>query len=120
MLSMRDGRYPCGNLSGASRGTAGSRFFCAQGRTFSADNVAELQRQSVGAVPDNWSIEVDFHFGGFARRAHQLNEFVTSFAQMHGLTLDWVYVAKMMYGIFALTDRRTFEPGKIIVAVITG
>lgn len=45
---------------------------------------------------------------------------MTSFAQMHGLTLDWVYVAKMMYGIFALTDRRTFEPGKIIVAVITG
>jgi 1-aminocyclopropane-1-carboxylate deaminase len=39
---------------------------------------------------------------------------------LHGITLDWVYVAKMMYGIFALADRGAFNPGKRIVAVITG
>jgi 1-aminocyclopropane-1-carboxylate deaminase len=31
-----------------------------------------------------------------------------------------VYVAKMMFGIFALVESGTFAPGTTIVAVITG
>ncbi len=118
---------PCGTggtLAGISaalhEGQRAVGFSALKGGTFLADDVAELQRQSIDTVLDNWSIEIDFHFGGFARRAPQLNEFITLFAQLHGLTLDWVYVAKMMYGIFALTDRGAFKPGKSIVAVITG
>jgi 1-aminocyclopropane-1-carboxylate deaminase len=118
---------PCGTggtLAGISaalhRGQRAVGFSALKGGHFLANDVAELQRQSVGIVPDNWLIEVDFHFGGFARRAPQLNEFVMSFEQAHGLALDWVYVAKMMYGIFALTDRGAFDLGTIIVAVITG
>jgi 1-aminocyclopropane-1-carboxylate deaminase len=87
---------------------------------FLVDEVAELQRQSLGIVLDNWSIETEFHLGGFARRTPELEEFVTSFAQLHGLTLDWVYVAKMMYGIFSLAERGAFTAGANIVAVITG
>lgn len=118
---------PCGTggtLAGISaalhQGQRAVGFSALKGGTFLADNVAELQRQSIGAALDNWSIELEFHFGGFARRPPLLNEFMTLFAQAHGLTLDWVYVAKMMYGIFALIDRGAFSPGKSIVAVITG
>lgn len=118
---------PCGTggtLAGISaalhQGQRAVGFSALKGGHFLANNVAKLQCQSIGAVANNWLIETDFHFGGFARRTPQLNEFVTSFAQMHGLTLDWVHVAKMMYGIFALTNQGVFDPGKIIVAVITG
>lgn len=118
---------PCGTggtLAGISaalrQGQRAVGFSALRGGTFLVDDVAELQRQSIGTVLDNWSIEVEFHFGGFARRTLQLDEFISSFTQLHGITLDWVYVAKMMYGIFALADRGAFNPGKRIVAVITG
>ena len=42
------------------------------------------------------------------------------FSARHGLTLDWVYVAKMMYGIYACAERGTFAAGTTVVAVITG
>jgi 1-aminocyclopropane-1-carboxylate deaminase len=118
---------PCGTggtlagISAALRpGQRAVGFSALRGGTFLVDDVAELQRQSIGTVLDNWSIEVEFHFGGFARHTLQLDEFISSFTQLHGITLDWVYVAKMMYGIFALADRGAFNPGKRIVAVITG
>lgn len=118
---------PCGTggtLAGISaalhQGQRAVGFSALKGGAFLANDVAELQRRSIGTVLDNWSIELEFHFGGFARRSPQLDEFMMLFTQMHGLTLDWVYVAKMMYGIFALIDRGAFTPGKRIVAVITG
>jgi 1-aminocyclopropane-1-carboxylate deaminase/D-cysteine desulfhydrase-like pyridoxal-dependent ACC family enzyme len=45
---------------------------------------------------------------------------LTEVAARHGLTLDWVYVAKMMYGIYACAERGTFAPGATVVAVVTG
>jgi 1-aminocyclopropane-1-carboxylate deaminase len=36
------------------------------------------------------------------------------------LVLDWVYPAKMMYGIYALAERGAFAPGTTLVALITG
>ncbi len=118
---------PCGTggtLAGISaalhQGQRAVGFSALKGGNFLVDDVAELQRQSIGTVLDNWSIEIEFHFGGFARRTQQLNEFIALFTQAHGLNLDWVYVAKMMYGIFTLADRGTFTASKKIVAVITG
>jgi 1-aminocyclopropane-1-carboxylate deaminase len=118
---------PCGTggtLAGISaalhQGQSAVGFSALKGGTFLVDDVAKLQRQSISTVLDNWSIEIEFHFGGFARRTQQLDEFMALFTRTHGLTLDWMYVAKMMYGIFALVDRGTFTPGKNIVAVVTG
>ena len=69
---------------------------------------------------DNWTVECDFHFGGFARKTPGLEAFIAAFKRQHGLTLDWVYVAKMLYGIFALAEQDAFAPGTTIVTVITG
>lgn len=48
------------------------------------------------------------------------DEVVREFEHRHGLQLDWVYVAKMMYGIFALLDRGDFPAGTRIFALVTG
>lgn len=118
---------PCGTggtLAGISaalrQGQRAVGFSALKGGTFLVDEVAELQRQSLGAVLNNWTIETEFHFGGFARRTPELDDFVKFFAQIHGLILDWVYVAKMMFGIFTLAERGAFTPDTSIVAVITG
>ena len=118
---------PCGTggtLAGLAHGLgAGQRalgFSVLKGGQFLARDVAGLQRAAFGASTANWSIDHDYHFGGYARRQPALDDFIADFHARHGLTLDWVYPAKMMYGIFALAGRGAFAAGTTIAAVITG
>ena len=118
---------PCGTggtLAGIAHGlAAGQRalgFSVLRGGEFLDQQVEELQRAAFGAISANWSIEHGFHFGGFARRKPALDQFIADFADRHGLVLDWVYPAKMMYGIYTLAERGAFTPGTAVVAVITG
>jgi 1-aminocyclopropane-1-carboxylate deaminase len=118
---------PCGTggtLAGVAQGLRpGQRalgFSALRGGQFLAGNVTALQRAAFGASSENWSIEYGFHFGGYARREPALDRFIADFKDRHGRTLDWVYVAKMMYGIFALAERGAFTRGTTLVAVLTG
>jgi 1-aminocyclopropane-1-carboxylate deaminase len=118
---------PCGTggtLAGLAQGlAAGQRalgFSVLRGGQFLDRQVADLQTAAFGRASANWSIDYGFHFGGFARRKAALDEFIADFAARHGLLLDWVYPAKMMYGICALAGRGAFAPGGALVAIITG
>ena len=118
---------PCGTggtLAGLAHGlAAGQRalgFSALKGGQFLAGDVRSLQRAAFGAPSENWSIYHDFHFGGFAKRNPALDEFITDFEKRHALALDWVYTAKMMYGVFDLVQRGAFHPGTVAVALITG
>lgn len=81
---------------------------------------AEVRRLQGADVTDNWTITDDYALGGFARRTTELDAFIARFRSAHGIELEWVYVAKMMYGIHALVDNGTFPAGSMVVAVITG
>lgn len=113
-----------GTLAGLAAGLyPGQRalgFAVLKGGHFLDREVAELQRKAYQRVWTNWSIEYYFHFGGFAKSKSDLDSFVDDFDRRHQLRLDHVYVAKMMYGIFALIERGTFSSGSVVVAVITG
>jgi 1-aminocyclopropane-1-carboxylate deaminase len=118
---------PCGTggtLAGIAHGLAeGQRalgFAVLKGGEFLTRQVEELQVRTFGASSANWAVEYDFHFGGFAKRRLGLDEFITDFQERHGLILDWVYTAKMMYGIYALAGSAVFPAGAAVVAVITG
>jgi 1-aminocyclopropane-1-carboxylate deaminase len=113
-----------GTLAGIAAGLRpGQRaigFSVLKGGDFLTGEVTHLQRQALGAPSRNWRVEVGFHFGGYARTTPELGGFIDDFAARHGVTLDRVYTAKMMYGIFALAERGAFAPGTRSVAVITG
>lgn len=118
---------PCGTggtLAGIAAGLrAGQRaigFSALKGGQFLAAELDGLQRRAFGSGSGNWTIEYDFHFGGFAKKSPELQAFVDAFKERHGLVLDWVYVAKMIYGIFALVHKGTLAPGARVVALITG
>jgi 1-aminocyclopropane-1-carboxylate deaminase len=118
---------PCGTggtLAGLAGGLlAGQRavgFAVLKGAQFLDCDVAELQRAAFGAPTGNWSVSHDFHFGGYARRTPELTGFIADFQRRNGLALDWVYVAKMMYGIYALAERGALAAGTSLIAVITG
>ncbi|WP_131784520.1 1-aminocyclopropane-1-carboxylate deaminase/D-cysteine desulfhydrase [Protofrankia symbiont of Coriaria ruscifolia] len=95
-------------------------FSALKGGRFLRDVVGDLQRAAFGRSTDNWRIDCDFHFGGFARRPPDLQRFIDDFAGRHGIGLEPVYVAKMMYGLFDLVRRGTISPGATVLAVVTG
>lgn len=118
---------PCGTggtLAGISSTLSGQRralgFSVLKGGQFLADDMRKMQIEAFGAASENWSIDYDFHMGGFARRKPELVSFMDNFEARHGLKLEWVYVAKMMYGIFSLVESAAFAPGSVLVAVVTG
>ncbi|HEY0694497.1 MAG TPA: 1-aminocyclopropane-1-carboxylate deaminase/D-cysteine desulfhydrase, partial [Kribbella sp.] len=91
-----------------------------KGGEFLNAEVERLQRLTFGMPSGNWSIECGFHFGGYAKRTPALDALVDDFQVRHGMRLDWVYVAKMMSGLFAMVKRGEFAVGTRIVAVVTG
>jgi 1-aminocyclopropane-1-carboxylate deaminase len=118
---------PCGTggtLAGLAAGLRpGQRalgFAVLKGAGFLDEAVARLQREALGAPTGNWSVSHDFHGGGYARRSAGLERFIADFEDRHAMALDWVYVAKMMRGIFALAADGTIRPETRVVAVITG
>jgi 1-aminocyclopropane-1-carboxylate deaminase len=118
---------PCGTggtlagiAAGLGEGQQALGFPVLKGGQFLTGVVEALQAAAFGAGSGNWAIDDRFHFGGYARRRPELDRFIADFRARHGLTLDWVYVAKMMYGIYARAAEGSFAPGASIVAVITG
>lgn len=67
-----------------------------------------------------YSINHDFHFGGYAKANKELVDFMNEFFHEHQIQLDPIYTSKMMYGIFKLVDEDFFEKGETIVAIHTG
>lgn len=95
-------------------------FSALKGAGFLADEVRDMQQELAGRVTSNWEINLSFHFGGFAKKKPELLEFIADFRMRHNIVLDWVYEAKMMYGLFAVIERKDFPLGSRIVAVIAG
>lgn len=112
-----------GTLAGIAAGLQGPQhalgFAVLKGGQFLEDEVRRLQLEAFGTVTTNWDIDVDFHFGGYAKRRPALDDFIEDFRDRHGVTLDWVYEAKMIYGIFAHAQAGSFAPGTKLVAVLS-
>jgi 1-aminocyclopropane-1-carboxylate deaminase len=94
-------------------------FAVLKGGEFLDDEVRRLQGEAYGSATTNWSIDYDFHFGGYAKRKPELDTFIAEFKAAHGILLDWVYEAKMLYGLFARIAQGVFSAGTTIVAVLS-
>ncbi len=68
----------------------------------------------------NWSINSDFHCGGYAEFTPELIDFINKFKAEYGIALDPIYTGKMFFGIFSLLEKGYFEKGSTVVAVHTG
>ncbi|MFI5590122.1 1-aminocyclopropane-1-carboxylate deaminase/D-cysteine desulfhydrase [Amycolatopsis sp. NPDC051758] len=112
-----------GTLAGIAAALSGPQralgFAVLKGGRFLEDEVRRLQLDAFGAATTNWDVDVDFHFGGYAKRRPTLDSFIEDFSDRHGITLDWVYEAKMLYGLFARAEAGGFKPGTRVVAVLS-
>jgi 1-aminocyclopropane-1-carboxylate deaminase len=87
---------------------------------FLGDAVRDLQRQAFGGPAGTWSLDERFHFGGYARTTPGLHAFADDFEDRHGLPVERLYVAKLLYALTVLAEEGAFPAGTAVAAVITG
>jgi 1-aminocyclopropane-1-carboxylate deaminase len=68
----------------------------------------------------NWSIQTDYHFGGYAKQTSQLNQFIMQMKQEYNLPLDLIYTGKMMAGVIDLIKKNYFPKGSKVLLLHTG
>lgn len=88
-----------------------------KGAGFLYDDVQQLLD---GVDAGEWTIDLDYHLGGYAKSKPELMTFLTRFEHMHGIQLDPVYTAKLMYALYTKIEKREFKPGATILALHTG
>ncbi|WP_031027792.1 1-aminocyclopropane-1-carboxylate deaminase/D-cysteine desulfhydrase [Streptomyces sp. NRRL WC-3725] len=82
--------------------------------------VQALQERAFGARRGTWSLDDRFHGGGYARTTPELETFAQDFEQRHGLPVERLYVAKLLFGLVALAEENAFARGTTVAAVVTG
>lgn len=68
----------------------------------------------------NWSIQTDYHFGGYAKKNSELDQFIARMKQEHNLDLDPIYTGKMVAGVSDLIEKNFFSRGSTILLLHTG
>jgi len=68
----------------------------------------------------SWTVNTEFHFGGYAVVRPELVRFIQQFHLQHTIMLDAVYTGKMMYGIYECIRRGGFRVGTCLLAIHTG
>lgn len=68
----------------------------------------------------NWSINCDYHFGGYAKIRPALIDFIIDFEKQHAIPLEPIYTGKMLFGIMDLIRKNEFKSGTRIMAIHTG
>jgi 1-aminocyclopropane-1-carboxylate deaminase len=117
---------PCGTgttLAGLAAYTSPSvhimGFSALKGADFLVDDV-NLLLSNRGVNYSSWSIQLDYHFGGFAKMSNELLLFMQDFKKQQHIELDPVYTGKMLFGLFDLIRQDYFKQGQRIVAIHTG
>lgn len=111
-----------GTISGLIRGIDINKkilgFSVLKGGEFLNEEVKALAGNK--AVHDHWKIMTGYHFGGYAKRTEVLDRFIKNFFEHTAIPLDFVYTAKMMWGIYDLAEKGYFRRGTTVMAIHTG
>ena len=67
-----------------------------------------------------WTLNLDHHFGGYAKVNKALIDFINNFKTIHHISLDPVYTGKMLFGLWDLIKKDYFRRGSTIIAIHTG
>ncbi len=85
-----------------------------KGAGFLAEEIDKYVKNS------QWSLNLDYHFGGYAKVNENLIDFVNRFKVKHKIPLDPIYTGKMMFGLWDLIEKDYFRRGSTIIVVHTG
>lgn len=87
---------------------------------FLKDEVSQWLTQTGNQLLNNWTINDNYHFGGYAKFNDELIHFINAFKDRNKIPLDPIYTGKMMYGIVDLINNGYFSANSRILAIHTG
>ena len=118
---------PCGTggtLAGLVAGLKGEKqvlgFSSLKGNDTLTPVIKKLVTDYTGQNFSNFSINFDYHFGGYAKVKPELIEFIKQFKSKFDIQLEPVYTGKMFFGLFDLIQKDYFPKGSVVVALHTG
>lgn len=79
---------------------------------------AEIKNNKVNK--NNWELNLEYHFGGYAKITKELITFNNNFIKATNVLLDPIYTGKMFYGIIDLVRKGKILKGTKILAIHTG
>lgn len=95
-------------------------FSVLKGGDFLNDNVRNLLKPYQKENLNNWKINLDYHFGGYAKINKELITFCNGFNNKYDISIEPIYTGKMFYGIFNMIKDHFFPAYTRIVAIHTG
>ena len=95
-------------------------FSVLKGGEFLYQNIRSLLSQYQKENLNNWQINLDYHFGGYAKINSELIKFCRNFEEQHNIPIEPIYTGKMLYGIFDLIKNNSFPEHSTIIAIHTG
>jgi 1-aminocyclopropane-1-carboxylate deaminase/D-cysteine desulfhydrase-like pyridoxal-dependent ACC family enzyme len=87
---------------------------------FLQQEITGLIRKFNDRIYLNWHLELNYHFGGYAKHSTQLVRFINDFKRDYDIPLDPIYTGKMMYGIYDMVQKDKVKQGTTILALHTG
>lgn len=118
---------PCGTggtLAGLISSLNGNQFALGfavlKGASFLIENVNKLLEDSGNTSFRNWEINLDYHFGGYAKMNSELKDFTDKFSSLTKIPIEPIYTGKMFFGIYDLAAKGYFAKGDRIIAIHTG
>ncbi|MCP3674093.1 MAG: pyridoxal-phosphate dependent enzyme [Gammaproteobacteria bacterium] len=83
-------------------------------------NVRRLLSDYGQPASDNWLINDDYHFGGFAKINIELTDFMKQIFERTGLITEPVYTAKTLFAVYQHIAQGKFPSGSRIMMLHTG
>ena len=72
------------------------------------------------AKKENWELNTDYHFGGYAKVTAELIAFMNAFYKENNIPLDPIYTGKMVFGVIDLIKQNYFSEKSKILLIHTG
>jgi 1-aminocyclopropane-1-carboxylate deaminase len=113
-----------GTLSGIICGLKGNKSIIGipvlKGAQFLYNDIEHFVYSFAKKKFNNWKLNLDFHFGGYAKITKELVSFIDRFEFLNKIKLDPIYTGKLLYSINELSKTGYFNSGSTIIAVHTG
>ncbi|WP_420384754.1 1-aminocyclopropane-1-carboxylate deaminase/D-cysteine desulfhydrase [Roseivirga sp.] len=88
--------------------------------SFLQGEVTELLNQYTQGSFDNWLMNNNYHFGGYAKVNPTLIDFIRAIENDYQLPLEPIYTGKMLFGIIDMISREEIPKGSKVLAIHTG
>ena len=109
-----------GLVAGALENTSVFGVSVLKGGEFLRDDVRGLLADAGERECSTWSIELDYHFGGYAKSTAELREWVSRFSARFGIPLEPVYSGKLFFALYDMIAKGRFSPGSKVLIIHTG